>query len=94
MIGLFSSRFTSIISASTVFPPMDSLIFFVLGSDFIGLGMIGNTEWNTNSNNLFLSTPAGIPVYRIAGLNQINNWLSRGLPLPTDVLDIISNTNP
>ena len=34
------------------------------------------------------------PVYRIAGLDQINNWLSRGLPLPTDVLDTISNTNP
>ena len=33
------------------------------------------------------------PVYRIAGLKQIDNWLSRGLPLPTDVLSTISNTN-
>ncbi|MXW15561.1 MAG: hypothetical protein F4065_09580 [Rhodothermaceae bacterium] len=34
------------------------------------------------------------PVYRVAGLNQIDNWLSRGLPLPKDVLNTILNINP
>ncbi len=34
-----------------------------------------------------------IPIYQVAGLKQIHDWLNRGLPLPQDIWSSIINTN-
>ncbi len=40
-----------------------------------------------SSDNGARSVSEEIPIYRIAGLQRIRNWLDRGLPLPQDQLD-------
>ncbi len=42
-------------------------------------------------DNEAMSVKKEMPIYRIAGLQRISNWLDRGLPLPQDALDIFSH---
>ena len=44
-----------------------------------------------SGDNGVTSAKKEMPIYRIAGLLRISNWLEQGLPLPQDALDIFSH---
>ena len=43
-------------------------------------------DYTQNNEDTKESVPKEIPIHRVAGLGQIENWLNRGLPLPQDAL--------
>ncbi|MXW15480.1 MAG: hypothetical protein F4065_11415 [Rhodothermaceae bacterium] len=50
-------------------------------------------DYTQNSEEVKESVPKEIPIHRVAGIGQIENWLNRGLPLPQDALRRFSGTD-
>lgn len=50
-------------------------------------------DYAQNHENAMESIPKEVPIHRVVGLEHIENWLNRGLPLPQDALQLFSGTN-
>ena len=46
-----------------------------------------------NHGEAMESAPKEMPIHRVVGLEHIENWLNRGLPLPQDALQLFSGTD-